>query len=90
MCLGECFGEYELPALAALLLTRVRFELCLEEPPRIDAPRCGRRAEGLHALRPVAHGCRERPGPVAPIPLPRRGQRADHRMACRHLAPGRA
>ena len=35
MCLGKRFGEYELRALAAVLLTRVRFELVSTEPPRI-------------------------------------------------------
>jgi retinoid hydroxylase len=35
MCLGKRFGEYELRALAAVLLTRVRFEPCSDEDPRI-------------------------------------------------------
>jgi cytochrome P450 len=35
MCLGKRFGEYELRALAAVLLTRVRFEPCSAEDPRI-------------------------------------------------------
>ena len=35
MCLGKRFGEYELRALAAVLLTRVRFEPCSVHPPRI-------------------------------------------------------
>jgi cytochrome P450 len=35
MCLGKRFGEYELRALAAVLLTRVRFEPCSDEEPRI-------------------------------------------------------
>jgi cytochrome P450 len=35
MCLGKRFGEYELRALAAVLLTRVRFEPCSDAPPRI-------------------------------------------------------
>jgi cytochrome P450 len=35
MCLGKRFGEYELRALASVLLTRVRFEPCSPEPPRI-------------------------------------------------------
>ncbi|MGN6868165.1 MAG: cytochrome P450 [Solirubrobacteraceae bacterium] len=35
MCLGKRFGEYELRALAAVLLTRVRFEPCSQEEPRI-------------------------------------------------------
>jgi retinoid hydroxylase len=35
MCLGKRFGEYELRALAAVLLTRVRFEPCSDEAPRI-------------------------------------------------------
>jgi retinoid hydroxylase len=35
MCLGKRFGEYELRALAAVLLTRVRFEPCTAEAPRI-------------------------------------------------------
>ncbi len=35
MCLGKRFGEYELRALAAVLLPRVRFEPCSHEDPRI-------------------------------------------------------
>jgi cytochrome P450 len=35
MCLGKRFGEYELRALAAVLLTRVRFEPCTREEPHI-------------------------------------------------------
>jgi cytochrome P450 len=35
MCLGKRFGEYELRALAAVLLTRVRFEPCSRVPPRV-------------------------------------------------------
>jgi len=35
MCLGKRFGEYELRALAAVLLTRVRFDPCSTEEPRI-------------------------------------------------------
>ena len=35
MCLGKRFGEYELRALAAVLLRRVRFEPCSTEPPRV-------------------------------------------------------
>ena len=35
MCLGKRFGEYELRTLAAVLFTRVRFEPCSTEPPRI-------------------------------------------------------
>ena len=35
MCLGKRFGEYELRALAAVLLPRVRFEPCSHENPRI-------------------------------------------------------
>lgn len=35
MCLGKRFGEYELRALAAALLTRVRFEPCSSKEPRI-------------------------------------------------------
>jgi cytochrome P450 len=35
MCLGKRFGEYELRALASVLLTRVRFEPCTAEQPRI-------------------------------------------------------
>jgi len=35
MCLGKRFGEYELRALAAVLLTRVRFEPCSQAEPRI-------------------------------------------------------
>ena len=35
MCLGKRFGEYELRALAVVLLTRVRFEPCTLEQPRI-------------------------------------------------------
>jgi cytochrome P450 len=35
MCLGKRFGEYELRALATVLLTRVRFEPCSREDPKI-------------------------------------------------------
>ena len=35
MCLGKRFGEYELRALAAVLFTRMRFEPCSHEEPRI-------------------------------------------------------
>ena len=35
MCLGKRFGEYELRTLAAVLLTRVRFEPCSSEDPKI-------------------------------------------------------
>jgi cytochrome P450 len=35
MCLGKRFGEYELRALAAVLLTRVRFEPCSQDDPKI-------------------------------------------------------
>jgi len=35
MCLGKRFGEYELRALAAVLMTRVRFEPLSDEAPRI-------------------------------------------------------
>ena len=35
MCLGKRFGEYELRALAAVLLTRVRFDPCSPEPPTV-------------------------------------------------------
>jgi cytochrome P450 len=35
MCLGKRFGEYELRALAAVLLTRVRFEPCSTADPHI-------------------------------------------------------
>jgi cytochrome P450 len=35
MCLGKRFGEYELRALAAVLLTRVRFEPRSSEDPRV-------------------------------------------------------
>ena len=35
MCLGKRFGEYELRALAAVLLPRVRFEPCSDREPRI-------------------------------------------------------
>jgi cytochrome P450 len=35
MCLGKRFGEYELRALAAVLLTRMRFEPASVAPPRI-------------------------------------------------------
>jgi cytochrome P450 len=35
MCLGKRFGEYELRALAAVLLSRVRFELVSDAEPRI-------------------------------------------------------
>jgi len=35
MCLGKRFGKYELRALAAVLLTRVRFEPVSREAPRI-------------------------------------------------------
>jgi cytochrome P450 len=35
MCLGKRFGEYELRALAAVLLTRVRFEPCSMQAPKI-------------------------------------------------------
>ena len=35
MCLGKRFGEYELRALAAVLLTRVRFDPCSSRPPTV-------------------------------------------------------
>jgi cytochrome P450 len=35
MCLGKRFGEYELRALASVLLPRVRFEPCSDAEPRI-------------------------------------------------------
>ena len=35
MCLGKRFGEYELRALSAVLLTRVRFEPCSTADPHI-------------------------------------------------------
>ena len=35
MCLGKRFGEYELRALAAVLLTRMRFEPCSPAEPQI-------------------------------------------------------
>jgi cytochrome P450 len=35
MCLGKRFGEYELRALASVLFTRVRFDPCSPEPPRV-------------------------------------------------------
>ena len=35
MCLGKRFGEYELRALASVLLTRVRFDPCSPESPRV-------------------------------------------------------
>jgi len=35
MCLGKRFGEYELRALAGVLLTRVRFNPCSAEPPTV-------------------------------------------------------
>jgi retinoid hydroxylase len=35
MCLGKRFGEYELRTLASVLLTRMRFEPCSREDPRI-------------------------------------------------------
>ena len=48
MCLGKRFGEYELRALAAVLLTRVRFEPCTAEDPRIvTTPTLGPKG-GLH------------------------------------------
>jgi cytochrome P450 len=42
MCLGKRFGEYELRALAAVLLTRVRFEpSSVEEPKIVTTPTLG-------------------------------------------------
>jgi cytochrome P450 len=35
MCLGKRFGEYELRALASILLTRVRFDPCSPQQPKI-------------------------------------------------------
>ncbi len=35
MCLGKRFGEYELRTLAAVLFTRLRFEPCSREDPKI-------------------------------------------------------
>ncbi|MBV9944623.1 MAG: cytochrome P450 [Solirubrobacterales bacterium] len=53
MCLGKRFAEYELRALAAVLLTRVRFELCPVEPPRIvTTPTLGPKG----GLRFMVHG----------------------------------
>ncbi len=48
MCLGKRFGEYELRALAAVLLTRVRFEPCSTADPHIvTTPTLGPKG-GLH------------------------------------------
>jgi cytochrome P450 len=35
MCLGKRFGEYELRALAAVLLSRVRLDPCYQAPPKV-------------------------------------------------------
>jgi len=53
MCLGKRFGEYELRALAAVLLTRVRFALRSAESPQIvTTPTLGPR----DGLRFTIHG----------------------------------
>ena len=53
MCLGKRFGEYELRALAAVLLTRVRFEPCSDGRPA-DRDHADARAQG--GLRFVVRG----------------------------------